>query len=132
MLDDLLEENEMLFDSQESLTIAAANLVCEDSSDEMLDDLPSTPATSQESQDAYHSDSDKRDSIMEFKPLNASRQPQTVLEQIEDIFDQITRTLADHDDVLTVRLRVRPAPDALKQSGSMSKAVSSAGRSGSC
>lgn len=117
VLEDLFEEDEMLLDSQESLTAAAANLEWDDSSDDMLDDLPSTPATSQDSQDAPQNDDVKTDVGRPAKSVTVSHQPQTVLAQIEDIFDRITQTLAERKDVLTVRLKTRPTPDALRQGG---------------
>ena len=116
--EDIFEEDEMLLDSQESLTAAAANLVFDDFSDEMLDDFLPTPATSQDSQDLAVNAGSDTDTGNPPKQPDTSPQPGTVLEQIESIFDQITRTLTDQNGMLTIRLKVRPNPATFRQSSS--------------
>ena len=115
-LEGVFEEDEMLLDSQESLTAAATNIVFDDRSDEMLDDLPFTPVTGQNERDIDENmpgDSDTEDPL---KQPDSSPQPRTVVEQIESIFDRITGTLADQTDMLNIHLRERPKPASFRRS----------------
>jgi hypothetical protein len=117
-IEDIFEEDDMLLDSQESMTAATANLVFDNLNEEMLDDLLSTPATSQSSQNPDENTCCDMETEKSSKQSDSSPLPGTVLEQIESIFDQITRTLADQTDMLKIRLKVRPKSASFRQSSS--------------
>lgn len=110
VFDEIYEDDEMLLDSQESLTDAAANPMFDSDGDDIVID-PSTPATSENSQHAQQHNVETNDVLNSSH--SGSSEDCTALEQIEAIFDKITETLDDQDDELQIQLRIRPKPSSL-------------------